>query len=425
MQSALSGALARAALVVFAALVALGLVLLFAPELANDLDRRSSGGDVEATGPGVTVTEAKRTAEETTEADRGSESDSTSREVGNEAGGRRGPGRKEGGKTKTTQVSESDESVSSTTTETTTTRTTPSAADVGPLERALAVPAVMVLLRCAAVAAIAGLAALPLLLASRRKDHGSNASAEEPPTPTDAVPAAKSDVPAVPPAKSDVPPKVPPAAKERPAPRAVNGSEAGASPSSGSGPRDKATAPDAPKAPITSPNGEPATTAVRLPVKPLVMRVDAEKAKARIIEGIPLLSEVFEARGEPTISNTLPDMRVRVQLTDTLTKEQPLPVSVLAEDPTLALATFRTEVEQRLRRLARDAVAQSADSTDEILRSLVDERLFEPQAAEGFRNLLRMSERALHGARVDPAMGAWVREEGVSLLLSLDLMLPS
>ena len=51
--------------------------------------------------------------------------------------------------------------------------------------------------------------------------------------------------------------------------------------------------------------------------------------------------------------------------------------------------------------------------------------LVEPEAADGLRNLLKMSERSSRGARVDPAMGAWVREEGVSLLLSLDLMLPS
>jgi hypothetical protein len=165
--------------------------------------------------------------------------------------------------------------------------------------------------------------------------------------------------------------------------------------------------------------------AIELPVVDLVTPAKATDAKARVIDGIPLLREIFEARGEPRIDNTLPDMRVRVQLTETLTKEQPFPVSLLAEDAALALGSFRTELEQRLRRLSRDASAQSASSIDQILQQLVEEGLFEASASEGFRELFRMAERALHGTRIDPAMAAWVKDEGVPLLLSLDLMLPS
>lgn len=164
---------------------------------------------------------------------------------------------------------------------------------------------------------------------------------------------------------------------------------------------------------------------IELPVMDLVTPAKATMSKARVIEGIPLLREIFEARGEPRIDNTLPDMRVRVQLTEDLTKEQPFPVSLLAEDAAIALGSFRTELEQRLRRLSRDASAQAASSIDSILQQLVEEGLFEASASEGFRELFRMAERAMHGTRIDPAMAAWVKEEGVPLLLSLDLMLPS
>lgn len=385
---------------VFLVLLVFGLVLLFSPDLASDLDERSAGG---ASGDpeDITVTEEKRTTEEVTESERGSTSDKTSRSGSNQAGNRGGagpPGGRENANT--SQTSTTDETTSTTTSETITTETMASPEnDEGAFAEIFAVPAVTVLSRLGAIMLLAGLATLPLLGASRRNRPEAGA-----PTGSDLVPAAS---PALGPVATPMPSKVPP-----PKP-AVAKPAATAAPAAG------------PNVQTSNGNPRPGRGEIRLPVKPVVTRREADRAKVGIMEGIPLLVEVFEARGEPKIANTLPDMRVRVNLTDTLTKEQPLPVSVLAENPQLALATFRTELEQRLRRLTRDAVAQSAESIDSILRSLTDEGLFEPQAAEGFSNLLKMTERAMHGARVDPAMGAWIREEGVSILLSLDLMLPS
>ena len=77
-----------------------------------------------------------------------------------------------------------------------------------------------------------------------------------------------------------------------------------------------------------------------------------------------------------------------------------------------------------MRRLARDAVTQAESITD-VVNALVDEGVVEPSGAEGLNDLLRMCERALRRAPVDPAVGGWIREDGASLLVSLDLMLPS
>lgn len=367
--------LGRAALVLFLVLLVFGLTLLFAPDLANELDERSGGGDSEAIS-GVAVTETKRTVEEATETSRDSTSNKRSGGGSNKANNRRGRGGNDGGGGggRSTQSTQSQSTTETTTTDTTTTTETitPPVEEESAFEETFLVPALAVLLRCAVVALIAALAATPLLWAMRRtRNSGETDRATSNPHPP--------------------------------------GPPAPATSTSNDNPKPKAERPPPPP----------------LPVKPAVTRADAEAAKTRILAGIPLLREIFEERGEPTIANTLPDMRVKVRLTDTITKEQPLPVSILAEDPALALLSFRTEVEQRLRRLARDAVAQSTDSTDDILRGLTDEGLLEPEATEGFRNLLRMSDRTLRGARIDPAMGAWVREDGVSLLLSLDLMLPS
>ena len=387
--------LTRLALAIFLTLFVLGLILLFSPELANDLDERSGGGSP-TQGDAVSTTETTRTTEQTTRTTTNATTDRRAQRRPNGAQGGNGGGR--GNDDRTRQTSRRDATTETTTTETTTTETTtPATESDGWASDVFGVPAVAVLLRLAAIALLAALAALPLLWATRqarrRESEPQPAGSTQNPSSSRTNVAAGPRVPANPAGNGHSNPS----ASRAPAP------------------------PIEPKAPAS--NGNP--PARPLPAKPVVTRLEAERAKARVMEGIPLLREIFAERGEPTIANTLPDMRVRVKLTDTITKEQPLPVSVLAEDPTLALGTFRTEAEQRLRRLARDAVAQSADSIDEILRSLTDEGLFEPEAADGIRKLLKMGELAVRGARVDPAMGAWVREEGVSMLLSLDLMLPS
>lgn len=340
------------ALTTFLILVAFGLVLLFVPELAAELDRRSAGGSPMPP-EAVTVTVAKRTSDTKSSADTGTSSDRTSRSDASNVRrrARTRPGR--GGRTRTESRSRRDAESSAQSTTTTTERTTP-VPDDGVVSHAFAVPAVLVLLRSTLVVLLAGAVAAVILRLLRRPDgSGLEATGDHDP-------------------------------------RESHSGPAGA-----------------------------------VPRVAVVTTGEAEAARERIVHGVPLLREVFEARGEPDIDNTLPDMRVRVHLTDSLTKEQPLPVSLFAADASVGLGAFRTELEQRLRRLARDAEVQSASSIEVILRRLTEEGLFEPEAAEGFRGLLTMCERALHSSSVDPAMAGWVKERGVPLLLSLDLMLPS
>ena len=341
----------RIAAATFVVLLLFGLTLLVFPDLANELDERSSGGRL---GPleEVTVTESKRTIEKETSASDDSSTQATNRQLPDGVTNR-GPGGSPKPRT-TERDSTSQRSRDSSTTgsvQTTTTTTVRPTREDGWGSRAFAVPALFVLLRTAAVALISFIVAslVQRLLRGRARVTGS----------------------------------------------------------------------------LESTDGEPEPSRTDLPAAEPVTPQRAGDAKTEIIEGIPLLKEVFAARGEPVIENTLPDMRLQVQLTDEVMKEQPLPVSLLVEDSALALATFRTELEQRLRRLSRDATAQTSPAVDSILRQLVEEGLFEPRASEGFRSLMRMTDRALHGAALDPAMTAWVRNEGVPLLMSLDLMLPS
>ena len=353
----------RLAAATFVLLLVFGLVLLVFPDVANELDERSGGGR-NLPLEAVTITESKRTIEEQTESTEDSSTQATNRRLPTGVGSSNGgPGSQSDGSSE--RNSETQSSGSSQTTgdvQTTTTETIRPTRDDGFASRAFAVPAVFVLVRTAAVALISGLVAALVYRLGRKPRARDNH---------------------------------------------VNPDEAGNS-----------SNPNPPPMPEESPP-------VELPTVELVTPQKASAAKAEVIEGIPLLKEIFDARGEPVIENTLPDMRVQVQLTDEFTKEQPLPVSLLVEDPAVSVAVFHTELEQRLRRLSRDATAQTSPSVDSILRQLVEEGLFEPRATEGFRDLLRLTHRALHGSTIDPAVAVWVRTEGVSLLMSLDLMLPS
>ena len=352
----------RLAAATFVLLFVFGLVLLVFPDVANELDERSGGGrnlPLEA----VTITESKRTTEQQTDSTEDSSTQATNKRVpsgvGNSNGGAGSQNPRASERDSTTTNSGSSQTTGDV--QTTTTETVRPTRDDGFAARALAVPAVFVLVRTAVVALISGLVAALVYRLGRKPSPRNN------------------------PGKPRHPDE-----SSKPPPASVS-----------------------------------AESPVQLPTVELVTSQKASAAKAEVIEGIPLLKEIFEARGEPVIENTLPDMRVLIQLTDEFTKEQPLSVSLLVEDPAVSLAVFYTELEQRLRRLSRDATAQTSPSVDSILRQLVEEGLFEPRAAEGFRDLLRLTERALHGSTVDPAIAVWVRTEGVALLMSLDLMLPS
>lgn len=372
----------RVGLATFLLLLVFGLALLFVPDFARELDDRTAATS-EQPDEAVSVT----TVEKTTEQDARSTTSGRTKKTSSGAGGSRGDRPAENGKRgRGTGANGPDERSATrskatrrddrTITETATTTTTEAAApisDGGDIADELIVPAVAVLSRVTLVALLAALAGGALSLLGRGRRDASVAR------PSSEVPGASSTA-----SNSSDPPS-------RPSP---------ARPS------------NAPSPPAAG--------------RPLVLTPGrAEVARARALEGIPLLTEIFAARGEPRIEETLPDMRARVRLTETLTKDQPLPTSLFAADVALGVASFRTELEQRLRRLARDAELQGSPTVESILRRLHEEGLFEAPAVEGFSELLRLTQQALHASTIDPAVTAWVTERGVPLLVSLDLMLPS
>lgn len=96
--------------------------------------------------------------------------------------------------------------------------------------------------------------------------------------------------------------------------------------------------------------------------------------------------------------------------------------SVASEDPNLALAGLRIEIERRLKRLAeaRHLSQRSSTSVGYLIRSLDEANVLSPEERSVLDDLIGLLNRAVHGADVDSRAAAWALEIGPQLLASLD-----
>lgn len=83
----------------------------------------------------------------------------------------------------------------------------------------------------------------------------------------------------------------------------------------------------------------------------------------------------------------------------------PEPIWATLDDPNLALAGWRIELEQELRRLAEenDMPAENR-SAGQLLGMLMRREIVDPRAAPGLQELLKLANRGVHGASVDPSV---------------------
>lgn len=95
------------------------------------------------------------------------------------------------------------------------------------------------------------------------------------------------------------------------------------------------------------------------------------------------------------------------------------------DDPNLALAGWRFDLEQRLRRLASARGVDDQDDANELLRRLLGEGVIPPSAAGGLQQLLDIATRAIHGERVDPSVVYILRTSGRQCLVYLDSLADS
>ncbi len=95
---------------------------------------------------------------------------------------------------------------------------------------------------------------------------------------------------------------------------------------------------------------------------------------------------------------------------------------VASEDPNLALAGLRIEIERRLKRLAetRHVAVRNSTGVGYLIRSLDEAQVLRPQERSVLDDLIGLLNRAVHGADVDARAASWALEIGPQLLGSLD-----
>jgi hypothetical protein len=90
-------------------------------------------------------------------------------------------------------------------------------------------------------------------------------------------------------------------------------------------------------------------------------------------------------------------------------------------DPNLALAGLRLEIERRLRRIAEDHNLPLENRPISFLvKTLVNEKIFKKREGQVIQELLRLLNSAVHGAQVDQVAVEWANEIGPRILSALD-----
>jgi hypothetical protein len=91
------------------------------------------------------------------------------------------------------------------------------------------------------------------------------------------------------------------------------------------------------------------------------------------------------------------------------------------QDPNLALAGLRIEIEKRLVALAqKKGLDARSKGMRQLLRVLSEQHVLDPEASSALADLTGLLNSAVHGALVDPQAAAWAMNIGPRLLRRLD-----
>ena len=98
-----------------------------------------------------------------------------------------------------------------------------------------------------------------------------------------------------------------------------------------------------------------------------------------------------------------------------------LPNLLPTDDPNLALAGLRIELERRLRRIgSQHGIPIDRRGVGQLMRDLQARKLLSPEQLSVLADLLPSLNSAVHGAAVDPRASSWAAEVGPQLLAGLE-----
>ena len=94
---------------------------------------------------------------------------------------------------------------------------------------------------------------------------------------------------------------------------------------------------------------------------------------------------------------------------------------ILEQDPNLALAGLRIEIEKRLVRIAQsNNIEIKRPSVFQLLRALTEKQILSKEESSVLADMNNLLNSAVHGAEVDRRAADWAIEIGPKLLASLD-----
>ncbi len=162
------------------------------------------------------------------------------------------------------------------------------------------------------------------------------------------------------------------------------------------------------------------------------LRIDGITVVAAGIALVPWLSTIFKSVEIPGwlkvefkyFQKAAKDAESAGLLSGPLTRKDKSQYSfqiVAANDPNLALAGLRIEIEVRMRRLAeRHGLDTDYQGIGPMLRGLRAGKALTDREAEAIEGILELLNKAAHGARADANAAAWALEFGPRILKSLD-----
>jgi hypothetical protein len=100
--------------------------------------------------------------------------------------------------------------------------------------------------------------------------------------------------------------------------------------------------------------------------------------------------------------------------------EEPLYLSIVDQDPNLALVGLRIEIEKRLRTLSQLSGEPAQSSLAQITGMLAAKGVLEPQAAIGLRDLIALGNQAAHGRTVSTDVALSAADYAPGVLRALD-----
>lgn len=95
-------------------------------------------------------------------------------------------------------------------------------------------------------------------------------------------------------------------------------------------------------------------------------------------------------------------------------------ITIIDQDPNLALVGLRIEIERRLVALAEKHQLRDARSMKSLFAELQNRGVLNQSALSGIQEIIAAGNQAAHGARVETGTTQWVLSTGTQILAALD-----